>query len=374
MLEWARQRSRVPLGDLFDKFPGLGEWMAGNSAPTLKQLESYAGATHTPVGRLLLAEPPEENLPIPDFRTLGDDEISQPSADLLDTIHLCQQRQEWYRDFARANKLPTVEFVGSITSSTPASQAAGAMTDLLDFDASARTSIPTWTATLNSLAERAENVGALVMINGIVGSNTSRKLNPSEFRGFAISDRLAPLAFVNGADTKAAQIFTLAHELAHLLLGEAALDDANPSSQSSNDIERWCSHVAAEFLVPLEDLRSRFVPSSELTSELERLARVFKVSTLVILRRVYDSGALSWEAFRNAYRDELARVLSLASERTSTGGDFYNTTLVRTSKRFARAIIASTLEGQTLYRDAARLLGFKNLKTLDRLGERLGVA
>ena len=77
--------------------------------------------------------------------------------------------------------------------------------------------------------------------------------------------------------------------------------------------------------------------------------------------------------FRAEYRAELERVLA-ALEGRSSGGNFYNTQPVRVSKRFAKAVVASTLEGQTLYRDAFRMLGFKSQSAFDELSHRLGVA
>jgi Zn-dependent peptidase ImmA (M78 family) len=370
MLEWARARARLDVGDLADRFPKLVEWETGEARPTLKQLERFAQATHTPVGYLLLDEPPDEPVPIPDFRTMANALVGRPSADLLDTIYQSQQRQEWYRDYSQSAGDEPLSFIGSLTASSDVVAAAGIIRNTLDFDVDARGN--SWSAALRRLIEQAESIGILVMVNGIVGSNTHRKLDPEEFRGFALVDDLAPVVFINGADTKAAQIFTLAHELAHLWLGETALSDAQLEATPSNPTERWCNRVAAELLVPLADLRQQFEPTADLTSELDRLAARFRVSTLVVLRRVRDAEFIDANSYRTVYRAELRRVLDLIGERGS-GGNFYNTLPIRVSKRFARALIANTFEGKTLYRDAFQMLGFRNLSTFRELSEKLGV-
>ncbi len=243
------------------------------------------------------------------------------------------------------------------------------MRNRLGFSIQGRVQCPTWTDALRLFIHQAEELGVLVMVSGVVGSNNRRTLDPDEFRGFALTDRLAPLVFINGADTKAAQMFTLAHELAHVWLGESALSNTGPDSAPINKIETWCNRVAAELLVPLPDLRRELGHDDPLKS-VAALARTFKVSTLVILRRILDAERISRDQFQSAYVAELAR---LVERPRAGGGDFYLTQAARLSRRFARALIASTLEGQTLFRDAYQMLGIKKEQTLRKLGRSLEV-
>jgi Zn-dependent peptidase ImmA (M78 family)/transcriptional regulator with XRE-family HTH domain len=370
LLAWARERSGVPLDEVASKFPALDDWESGRRQPTLKQLEKFANSMHAPIGYFFLSEPPEESLPVPDFRTMGDQPIGHASPDLLETVYLCQQRQDWYRDYARVNREPPVAFVGSFSVAGDVVEAAARMSNVLGFSPSDRGT--NWSQALSHLIDAADRFGVLVMVSGIVGSNTHRKLEPREFRGFALSDELAPVIFINGADTKAAQIFTLAHELVHIGLGDSGVDDVDMSVQADNVTERWCNEVAAEFLVPAELLRDVQVDRNNPTDQLLLLARKFKVSTLVVLRRLFDVGLLTLGQFRAAYAQELERVLAIIEARPGGGGNFYNTQPLRVSKRFARAIIESTQEGQTLHRDAFKMLGFKHVSTFNEMAAHLG--
>ena len=373
LLRWARERSDLAQEDLAPKFKKLPEWEDGEAQPTLKQVEAFARAVHVPVGYLFLTEPPEETVPIPDFRTFAGQAVTRPSPNLLDTIYTCQERQSWYRDFVRVARQPKLDFVGTATVQASPETVAAEMRETLGFDLAARRVCPTWTDALRLFIRQADEAGVLVMVSGVVMSNNHRRLDPAEFRGFALCDPLAPLIFVNGADTKAAQMFTLAHELAHIWLGASALSNigAAPKPGFRRD-EVWCNAVAAELLVPLAALRRELLPGELLPDALSRLARSFKVSTLVILRRLLDANWLTREHFDNAWVQEIERLRTLI-QGGSGGGDFYRTTLARVSRRFARALVVSTLEGQTLYRDAFRMLGVKKTETFNNLGREVGV-
>jgi Zn-dependent peptidase ImmA (M78 family) len=244
------------------------------------------------------------------------------------------------------------------------------MRHTLGFDLEQRRRIPSWTDALRLFIGQADEAGIMVMCSGVVLNNNTRRLDPEEFRGFALSDNRAPLVFINGADTKAAQMFTLAHELAHIWLGQSAVSDAQALEVPEHGIERWCNNVAAELLVPIAVLKQEYDRRLNLRASLDRLARRFKVSTLVILRRIHDAGGLTRDEFWREYEEELKRLVAISKK---SGGDFYLTQAARVSKRFAKAIVVSTLEGQTLHRDAFRMLGFAKLETFKKLGRSLGV-
>ena len=370
ILRWACIRAGLDIPVVAQKLPQLTAWEKGEKKPTLKQIEKFAKIVHAPVGYMFLTLPPKETLPIPDFRTIGNTHIGQPSPDLLETIYLCQQRQEWYHDFSVTMHESQNPFVGSVNLKSDVKIIAENIRQTLGFEIERREELTTWEDALRQFIAQADAAGIMVMVSGIVGSNTHRKLNHEEFRGFALSDDRAPLIFINGKDTKSAQMFTLAHELAHIWLGETGLSDIGPNTKPSNEIEKWCNNVAAEILVPLDSIKKEYFIQNSPEKETNRLARFYKVSTLVILRRIFDAQFITKNHFNELYSNELKRLLAITR---SSGGNYYLTQPARVSKRFARALIVSTLEGQTLHRDAFQLLGLKKMSTFRELGDRLGV-
>ena len=372
LLDWACERSGKPIASLQHRFPALESWRNTTKRPTLKQLEAFARATHTALGAFFLPTPPDDALPIPDLRTVGSDHRPRPSVDLLATIQGCQQRQAWFQEYARAEQLEPIAFIGSARLTNAPAQIAANIRDALGLGSPNQPVASANAAQLRNLIDAIEKLGVLVMISGIVETDTHRPLDVAEFRGFALVDTLAPLIFVNGRDSKAAQMFTLAHELGHLWLGQGGVSDLPIGRHPVSPVERWCNAVAAEVLVPLASLDEAYQSDADLDAEISRLAQRFGVSTLVIIRRLGDLDALDSGEMWALYQREAARLASLAHPGAG-GGNFVLTQRARLGWRFTAALASSALAGHTLYRDAYRLSGCRKPSSFEALAHSVGV-
>ncbi|MGP9536563.1 ImmA/IrrE family metallo-endopeptidase [Brachybacterium sp. AOP43-C2-M15] len=373
ILRWALDRA--DLNPETRRYARFEQYASGEKVPTVNQLEEFAAATHVPFGYLFLPEPPKEEVPIPDYRTLGDAGVGEPSANLLDVIYEAQMRQEWYREYARSQDADPIEFFGSASLNDSPLEVAEQIRAALDFTMERRGRFGTWEESLRYLIDAVEDTGVLVMVSSVVGNNTHRSLSVDEFRGFTLGDPYASVTFVNGADTKSAQMFTLMHELAHVWMGESGISDEDMKSPSKLANERWANSVAAEVLVPLSELRGEYQGSLN-AAEVSRLAKHFKASTLVVIRRIRDAQLVNWDTYISHYRAEETRLKELAvkKKQQGSGGDYYNTRPLQVGQQFSRAVIVDAYEGRTLYRDAFRLLGTVKASTFDGLAKKLGVA
>ena len=348
-------------------------WMQGKK-PTLKQLLRTAQAAHIPFIYLLEDEPPPPAaVLLPDMRTIDSAEITQPSLELLETVHLCQWRQEWYRDYLCAISNRLCDFVGSVSLRDSAESVAADMRE--------RLGVPlvlaegSWGDGAQSLAEAAEGIGILVARNSMVNSDTKRPLNPKEFRGIALVDDRAPVVFVNEAASKGVQAFALAHGLAHLWLGETALSGGGRFTEEDQDIEQWCSRVAAELLVPQDSFRAEFDAAAALDRELVRLSKRYRVGTLVVLIRMKTLNLISPRDFQLAYDKGGRR----ARDSRGIGKGVHSPEqavrhlqVKRAGKMLVQAVLPDMLDGSTSYREAFGLLGVQNMLALQQIGEIVG--
>lgn len=369
LLQWARERARLTRDDLAQKMglvtKRVEEWEDSGRIKA-EWAQRLADKTHAPYGYLFLKEPPEDNLDIPDFRTLDDQRVRRPSTELIDTVDIAILRQDWYREFLIAEGEEPLTFVGSITPAMPVVEAAALIRDTMDLGTEVRRRESTWEDALRTMVAHIEERGVLVMRNGVVGNNTHRPLSVEEFRGFAIADDFAPLIFINGADYLSAQMFTLVHELAHVFVKASGISNLQDTFASDHVVERFCNQVAAEVLVPEQELRPLHASIAINGDPSDRLARHFKVSAMVMLRRLLDLGLITRKDFFARVTAMKAKFDAQRAQRPD-GGSFYNTYRTRTSGRFARALIASALEGRTSYREALKLLGLLKYETFQKV-------
>lgn len=371
VLSWALDVTGADQEGLHRRFK-VDKWLNVEARPTLKQLQDFARAAGVPFGYLLLPLPPAWSLPVPDFRE-GFESTPTPSANLVAVLGQSQRRQDWYRDYALGLGAERLEFVGSAASLEPIG-AAERIRGALGFEVSARRG--TWADTRKALLRSFEALGGLTVATSMVDNNTRRSLDENEFRGFALVDDIAPLVFVNTHQTLNGQIFTLAHEFAHVWRGASGIGNEDPRAEGQSEIERWCNAVASEVLVPRADLESRHaaVASMPLTEALDALAHDFRCGTLVVLQALHRTGVRRIDNYANAYDQEVARLRSLSTAGQGGGGDHYNNQPFRVGERLSRALIADALEGRTSIDEAMRLMSMKSLSTFDEYARRLGAA
>ena len=364
VLQWARERARVSRDELARKMQvnvdRVVEWEETGKISVV-QADRLAERTHTPLGLLYLSKPPEDKLPIPDFRTRHTQAAPlRPSLDLLETVYAMQRRQDWMRDDLIEIGAKPLEFVGAYNRAHNPVVVANAMRNTLRITDDWAESVNSWTAAQRLLREKLDAAGVLVVFNGVVGNNTSRSLDPDEFQGFALADEYAPLIFVNNSDFIAVKMFTLAHELAHICVGESGVSHFERLQSSQNATERFCDQAAAEFLVPessFRDLwnlvdRNTVVPTGV---SFESIARQFKVSAIVAARRALDLDLIDVDTFYAFYENHKQQGGTI--QQTTDGGNFWNTQRWRIGPRFAAAVARATKEERLTYREACSLTG-----------------
>lgn len=346
MLVWAFERAGFNEERAVKAFPKLASWLSGESLPTVNQLQQFAKRFYVPFGYLFLQNAPAEELPFPMFR--GEAGVMNNfDLNVYDTVNIIRTRQDWLEDYLVDNDIDTCQLVNRITLHTPIVEAVNILRDLLELDPRWAFSLTRTDVAVGLLTERLEQIGIFVAYNGVVGNNTQRALKVSECRGFALVNLVAPYIFVNSADSKSAQLFTLIHEVAHIMLGVSA-GHAGEDIGSHYIYEKYCDMMSAEFLVPSQVLRETW------NNDIKKQSRLFKVSEIVIARRAHDLGMLSDIDYRNFWQEYSHRPIV---EKKKGGGDFYLTSVKRVGRLFAIHVRNAVNSRQLEYTEAYRLTG-----------------
>lgn len=346
ILRWAIRRAGSNEEAAMKAVPALADWLSGNKKPTVNQLHQFADRFHVPFGYLFLKSAPEENIPIPMFRG----EATQPGhfdLNVYDTIMNVRSRQEWLEDYLEENGIETCQLVNTVGRDTPVAETVSRLRKAFRLETRWAFSLANADAAVNMLTRQMEDCGFFLAFNGVVGNNTSRRLEVSECRGFALASKTAPYIFVNSADSKSAQLFTLIHEAAHLMMGVSA-GHAGEEIVSRDEVEVYCDKVAAEFLVPAIELCDVW------NGDIKYASRRFKVSEIVVARRAHDLELLSDTAYQTFWTEYKARPIT---KKDRSGGDFYLTSVKRVGRLFAIHVRNAVNSRQLSYTEAYSLTG-----------------
>lgn len=370
MLTWARERSGYALPEFARKLnvteQKVSEWEAGEREITFVQAMAFADKAHVPFGFLFLSQPPVENLPIPDLRTVDSAELKRPSAELIDLLKNMLECQDWYRDYARSQLLQPIAVVGSFRIEHGVAAVVADMRNKLKIPPHPKRG--SWDDYYRDLVKRIEALGILVMRQSSLGHH-SRPFSVEEFRGFAMCDEYAPIIFVNHADAPGARLFTLIHELCHIWIGQTGLSDGEANTHRAE--ERFCNAVAAELLVPTDEFRAIWRSDVENWQQnLPDLEAHFHVSPWALARKALTLALISqgeYGAFIKAQIDAFKE-----REASDSGPSFYRSKKAQISQLFSKAVVSEALNGKLLLRDAGWMLGMKPA-SVTKFAQELGV-
>jgi len=365
MLTWARERASFSVAYMAEKMKKSADtiecWEKGSKHMSFAEAQHFAEITYITFGFLYLDKPPEETLPIPDRRTIGSRDVDV-SLELRETLNDIMIKVDWYKEYTLENGIGPVDLVGKYTTDTDCPALVSELRSRLNV------TIPPkkgkWEDLFSSLIKEVERNGILVMKNGVVKNNTHRPISVNDFRGFCIADKYSPAIFINNNDAKSAQLFTLIHELAHLMLGESAISDISHNAKTKE--EALCNSVAAEYLVPEKIFLDNWAAHEEWEENVPHLINVFRVSRWVIARRALTLGLIS-------PGDYTAYVSKINDKSPGGGGSYPRTQKGRVSETFARAVVTQALEGRMLLREAQRLTGIRPSKLYEFAQKELGL-
>lgn len=369
VLAWARRRAGLSVAEVAERMkrdPAIVEsWERGDTAPTYVQLETLAYKVFKrPVALFFFPEPPEEPVLESSFRTLPSSEASDLSADTRFKIREARAFQlslyELNGDTNPAERKIFEDIKVSAQDSAP--RVASEVSGYLGLDVETRSlwpSVPEW---LKECRRQVEDAGVYVF------KNTFKQ---REFSGFCLYDRVFPIIYINNSTAASRQLFTLFHELAHILLrtsGVTKLHDEYISSLADEErrIEVFCNRFAAEVLVPEEDFRIRIgelTPDDELVSD---LARIYKASRETVLRRFLDLGRVSSKAYEE--RTEQWNEEYEKSRSEGSGGNYYATATSYLGEKFLGLAFGRYYQGAISEQRLAEMLGVKarNIPNLEQ--------
>lgn len=377
-LRWAVETSNADPTAVAAK-RGLADFPAWlNSSEPLRlsfsKLSDIGKALQMPFGSLVRSSVPEQHKDeLVQYRTVKNHGV-EPSRDLQDIIRLMRNRQDWAKDELSARGLDENRLVGSVASSVSAEELGKAIREKLQLD-DAWYARKTVEERFRYIRQHASENGLIVMVDSKVGTS-HRRLNVQEFRAFVLLDQTAPLIFINRNDSYSAMLFSLLHEIGHVLLGSNEIFN-DDYAMSGTRIERLINRAVIQSVVDNQDFCSYWKESKRRNNDVlmiaSECAKHYGLSALALTIHANYLGLAADEDVRTVYektREHLGKMHSSDAK----GGNQNNTNAFHLDSGFVELVKSSIDRGSLSYSDGFSLLGVKSIQAYDGLLQVKGIA
>jgi Zn-dependent peptidase ImmA (M78 family) len=348
----------------------LQDWEAGTERPTLSQLRKAASVYRQPLATFLLAEPPPESQAIVAFRTLPETDAARPTPAFADGLRRALRQQTVARHLADLAGEEIARIDISRRFSENAEQSGQLVREWLGVDLFQQLSWRTNEEAFRSWSRAIENRDILVI--------HIARVELSEMRAFAEQSQPFPIIGLNGKDSATGKIFSLMHELTHILLASGRSPAIHvfrgnskwPDWDKSSEV--FCNQVAAAALMPARDLLAQ-VGSTDVVGtwndeQLRQVSSRYNVSREALLLRLVSLGKASqtlYEVKKQQFEDEY-RQRAEAQQNESGGGDYYRLKVRDLGRRFIADVLSAYDNEEISSRDVTQYLGVQ-LGQLPRL-------
>jgi Zn-dependent peptidase ImmA (M78 family)/transcriptional regulator with XRE-family HTH domain len=370
VLTWARDRAGLSLPDvahyMHKDVDDVAAWEVGAAWPTYKQLEKLAeGLYHRPVALFFLPEPPEEPAAQQEFRALPDFDVTGLGADTRFAARLGRSYQASLRELTGGLN-PSGRLVWRDLRPDRSSDVVSVAQQLRNYLGVSLERQRSWRSTADAMAawrSCLEDAGVFVF---------KRSFKQRKVSGFCLTDDEFPIIMVNNSTPFSRQIFTLFHEVAHLLYGLNGITTVDGHfvdrmSGSQKSVEVACNRLAAEFLVPTNAFPWGAIDRDDPVDSVSAVARAFNVSREVILRRVLDRGWIDSDTYRDLVQ---AWASQTEAGRGGDGGDYYNNQAAYLGDAYLRLAFSQYRAGIIDVSDLSEHLGVK-ARNISKLEEKV---
>ncbi len=387
ILVWARLASGYSIDTISQKMKmekeRLKKWENGEKKPTINQLRRLANYYKRPIAVFYLSEVPDIPEPIKDFRRIEVELLYKEPVKLQMEIRRALYRREVALELLRELNEKPIDFPHKISISDDPEQISGIIRNLLKIDIEKQIKWKDKYEALNSWISTVENLGVFVF--------QASGIEPEEMRGFSISDFPLPVIGLNIKDHPHARIFSLLHELTHLMLNESGICDIyeGVNFRRIGDIERFesfCNHVAGATIIPIETLvgdelvRDKSKNYKWTDNDLRALSLKFRASREAVLRRLLIAGKTTPNFYKTKRQNFLKTYDDYSKAQKAGPVPVYRKVISYNGLSFTNIVIDSYYQGNITPSDLSDFLN-TNIKHLPKIeaeaikkAQKLGVA